>query len=335
MAGELPADWDAHVAAVLAKVVDKAETIATRKASQNSIEAYAPKLPELLGGSADLAGSNLTLWSGAKGVSKTNGGNYVYYGVREFGMAAIANGISLHGGLIPYTATFLMFSEYARNALRMAALMKIRQIFVFTHDSIGLGEDGPTHQPVEQIATLRLIPNMDVWRPCDSTESAVAWACAIERKSGPSSLCFSRQNLPFQTRSAEQLADIRRGGYVLAEANGTARAVILATGSEVTLALAARQQLAEAGIAVRVVSMPSTNVFDRQDEAYRAAVLPKGLPRVAVEAGVSDGWRKYVGLEGEVVGIDRFGESAPAGELFKYFGITTEAVVAAVRKALA
>ncbi|WP_068635558.1 transketolase [Thauera butanivorans] len=335
MAGELPSDWDAHVAAVLAKVTDKAETIATRKASQNSIEAYAPKLPELLGGSADLAGSNLTLWSGAKGVSRDGGGNYVYYGVREFGMAAIANGVSLHGGLIPYTATFLMFSEYARNALRMAALMKIRQIFVFTHDSIGLGEDGPTHQPVEQIATLRLIPNMDVWRPCDTTESAVAWASAIERSTGPSSLCFSRQNLPFQPRSAGQVADIRRGGYVLAEADGAARAVILATGSEVALALAAQRQLAEEGIAVRVVSMPSTNVFDRQDEAYKADVLPKGLPRVAVEAGVSDGWRKYVGLEGEVVGIDRFGESAPAGELFKYFGITTEAVVAAVRKALA
>ncbi|MFT3757463.1 transketolase [Thauera sp.] len=340
MAGKLPADWDAHVAAVLAKVTDRTETIASRKASQNSIEAYAPKLPELLGGSADLAGSNLTLWSGAKGVSKTGGGNYVYYGVREFGMAAIANGISLHGGLIPYTATFLMFSEYARNALRMAALMKIRQVFVFTHDSIGLGEDGPTHQPVEQTATLRLIPNMDVWRPCDSTETAVAWACAIERDSGPSSLCFSRQNLPFQSRDAAQLAGIRRGGYILSEARTAAQAaapqaIIIATGSEVALAMAAQQQLAEAGIAVRVVSMPSTNVFDRQDEAYRAAVLPKGLPRVAVEAGVSDGWRKYVGLEGEVVGIDRFGESAPAGELFKYFGITTEAVVAAVRKVLA
>ena len=335
MAGELPADWDAHVAAVLAKVTDKAETIATRKASQNSIEAYAPKLPELLGGSADLAGSNLTLWSGAKGVSRTSGGNYVYYGVREFGMAAIANGISLHGGLIPYTATFLMFSEYARNALRMAALMKVRQIFVFTHDSIGLGEDGPTHQPVEQTATLRLIPNMDVWRPCDTTESAVAWASAIERKDGPTSMCFSRQNLPFQTRTAEQVAAIRKGGYVLSDAaGGTPQAVILATGSEVALAMAAQKTLAEQGVAVRVVSMPSTNIFDRQDAAYKASVLPAGLPRVAVEAGCTDGWYKYVGLEGRVIGIDRFGESAPAGELFKYFGITADAVVQAVKAVL-
>ncbi len=335
MAGDLPADWDAHVAAVLAKVVDKAETIATRKASQNSIEAYAPKLPELLGGSADLAGSNLTLWSGANGVSRTSGGNYVYYGVREFGMAAIANGIALHGGLIPYTATFLMFSEYARNALRMAALMKIRQLFVFTHDSIGLGEDGPTHQPVEQTATLRLIPNMDVWRPCDTTESAVAWASAIERKSGPTSMCFSRQNLPFQVRSVEQVAAIRKGGYVLSEAaGGKPQAVIIATGSEVALAMAAQKALADEGVAVRVVSMPSTNVFDRQDAAYKASVLPAGLPRVAVEAGCTDCWYKYVGLEGRVIGIDRFGESAPAGELFKYFGITADAVVQAVKSVL-
>ncbi|MFN4064849.1 MAG: transketolase [Parazoarcus communis] len=329
----LPADWSAHVDAVIAKVNDKAETIATRKASQNSIEAFAPKLPELLGGSADLAGSNLTLWSGAKGVSRETGGNYVYYGVREFGMAAIANGAALHGGLIPYTATFLMFSEYARNALRMAALMKLRQIFVFTHDSIGLGEDGPTHQPVEQIATLRLIPNMDVWRPCDTTESAVAWACAIERKTGPSSLCFSRQNLPFQNRSAEQIAEIRRGGYILSEAaGGKPQAVILATGSEVALAIAAQKSLLDDGIAVRVVSLPSTNVFDRQDAAYKAGVLPAGLPRIAVEAGVTDGWRKYVGLEGAVIGIDTFGESAPAGELFKHFGITAESVVQAVKQ---
>lgn len=329
----LPADWSAHVDAVIAKVIDKAETIATRKASQNSIEAFAPKLPELLGGSADLAGSNLTLWSGAKGVSRETGGNYIYYGVREFGMAAIANGAALHGGLIPYTATFLMFSEYARNALRMAALMKLRQIFVFTHDSIGLGEDGPTHQPVEQIATLRLIPNMDVWRPCDTTESAVAWACAIERKTGPSSLCFSRQNLPFQNRSAEQIAEIRRGGYILSEAaGGKPQAVILATGSEVALAIAAQKSLLDDGIAVRVVSLPSTNVFDRQDAAYKAGVLPAGLPRIAVEAGVTDGWRKYVGLEGAVIGIDTFGESAPAGELFKHFGITAESVVQAVKQ---
>ena len=335
MAGDLPADWDAHVAAVLAKVTDKAETIATRKASQNSIEAYAPKLPELLGGSADLAGSNLTLWSGARGVSKTSGGNYVYYGVREFGMAAIANGVSLHGGLIPYTATFLMFSEYARNALRMAALMKIRQIFVFTHDSIGLGEDGPTHQPVEQTASLRLIPNMDVWRPCDTTESAVAWACAIERKDGPTTMCFSRQNLPFQVRTSDQVSAIRQGGYVLAEAAGNkAQAVIIATGSEVALAMAAQRTLADEGVAVRVVSMPSTNVFDRQDAGYKASVLPAGLPRIAIEAGSTDGWYKYVGLEGRVIGIDRFGESAPASELFKYFGITADAVVQAVKSVL-
>ncbi|MBL8460685.1 MAG: transketolase [Zoogloea sp.] len=340
MAGDLPTDWAAHVEAVLAKVTEKGETIATRKASQNCIEAFAPKLPELLGGSADLAGSNLTLWSGAKGVSRSTGGNYVYYGVREFGMAAIANGIALHGGLIPYTATFLMFSEYARNALRMAALMKVRQIFVFTHDSIGLGEDGPTHQPVEQTASLRLIPNMDVWRPCDTTESAIAWAAAIERREGPSSLAFSRQNLPFQARSAGQIADIRRGGYILSEAgtpaqSAAAQAVIIATGSEVALAMAAQKQLADQGIAVRVVSMPSTNVFDRQDAAYRTSVLPVGLPRVAVEAGVTDGWYKYVGLDGAVIGVDRFGESAPAGELFKYFGITSDAVAAAVKKVLA
>lgn len=336
MGGTLPADWSAHVDDVLAKIADKAETIATRKASQNAIEAFAPKLPELLGGSADLAGSNLTLWSGAKGVSRNTGGNYVYYGVREFGMAAIANGASLHGGLIPYTATFLMFSEYARNALRMAALMKLRQIFVFTHDSIGLGEDGPTHQPVEQTATLRLIPNMDVWRPCDTTESAVAWAHAIERADGPSTLCFSRQNLPFQPRDTAQTANIRRGGYVLSEAGkATPDAVIIATGSEVALAMAAQAALAEDGVFARVVSMPSTNVFDRQDADYQVAVLPAGVVRVAVEAGVTDFWRKYVGLEGAVIGIDRFGESAPAGELFKLFGITAEAVADAVRARVA
>jgi transketolase len=341
VSGELPAHWAQHVADVLAKVQDKAETIASRKASQNSIEAFAPALPELLGGSADLAGSNLTLWSGAKGVTKESGGNYVYYGVREFGMAAIANGVSLHGGLLPYTATFLMFSEYARNALRMAALMKVRQIFVFTHDSIGLGEDGPTHQPVEQAATLRLIPNMDVWRPCDSLESTVAWACAIERRDGPSSLLFSRQNLPFQSRTAEQVAAVRRGGYVLADApaelnGGQPQVVLIATGSEVSLAMDARQQLAAEGIAARVVSMPSTTVFDRQDAEWRRQVLPPDVPRVAVEAGCTDGWRKYVGAlddnRGAVIGLDRFGESAPAGELFKYFGITSEAVANAARK---
>ncbi|KON80901.1 transketolase [Azoarcus sp. PA01] len=335
MNGELPANWAQHVDNVLAKFGEKAETIATRKASQNSIEAFAPALPELIGGSADLASSNLTLWSGSKGVSKDSGGNYIYYGVREFGMAAIANGIGLHGGLIPYTATFLMFSEYARNALRMAALMKLRQVFVFTHDSIGLGEDGPTHQPVEQTATLRLIPNMDVWRPCDTVETAVSWANAIERRDGPSALLFSRQNLPFQTRSAEQVAAIRQGAYVLSEAaNGTPQAIIIATGSEVGLAMAAQQALAGDDIHVRVVSMPSTNVFDRQEAAYKASVLPLGVPRVAVEAGVTALWHKYVGLEGAVVGIDTFGESAPAGDLFKHFDITADAVARAVRSVL-
>jgi transketolase len=335
MGGTLPDTFDQVVNDTLAKFEAKAENIASRKASQNCIEAFAPALPELLGGSADLAGSNLTLWSGSKGISATNpGGNYFYYGVREFGMAAIANGISLHGGFIPYTATFLMFSEYARNALRMAALMKIRQIFVFTHDSIGLGEDGPTHQPVEQTATLRLMPNMDVWRPCDTIESAVAWASALKRANGPSSLMFSRQNLPHMTRDAATTAAIARGGYVLSEAAGTAEVVLIATGSEVSLALAAQKTLAADGIAARVVSMPSTSVFDRQDAAWRTAVLPRGIPRVAVEAGVTDLWRKYVGLEGAVVGLDRFGESAPAGELYKAFGITADAVVAAARGVL-
>ena len=333
MNGELPADWQKNVDAAIAKVAEKAETIATRKASQNSIEALAPNLPELLGGSADLAGSNLTLWSGSKSVSKSAAGNYIHYGVREFGMTAIANGVSLHGGLIPYTATFLMFSEYARNALRMAALMKVRQICVFTHDSIGLGEDGPTHQPVEQTATLRMMPNMDVWRPNDTIETLVAWSHAIERKDGPSSLCLSRQNLAYVPRSAEQVAAIRKGGYVLSDA-ANPRAVIIATGSEVELAIKAQAKLADEGIAVRVVSMPSTNVFDRQDKAWQESVLPRGIVRVAVEAGVSDGWRKYVGLEGAVIGLDRFGESAPAGQLFKEFGFTVENVVATVKSVL-
>jgi transketolase len=335
ISGELPAGWSAHRDAFMAQTVQKAETIATRKASQNAIEGFAPALPELIGGSADLAGSNLTLWSGSKGVSATAGGNYIYFGVREFGMAAICNGIALHGGLIPYHATFLVFSDYARNALRMAALMKQRVVCVFTHDSIGLGEDGPTHQPVEHAATLRLIPNMDVWRPCDTVETTAAWAAAIERRDGPTSLLLSRQNLAFQQRSAEQLANINRGAYVLSEATGAAaRAVIIATGSEVAIALAAQQALAAAGVAVRVVSMPCTSIFDRQDAAYHASVLPRGLPRVAVEAGVTDYWRKYVGLEGAVIGIDRFGESAPANELYKFFGITAENVAAAVHSVL-
>lgn len=335
MSGELPAGWTAHRDAFMAQTVQKAETIATRKASQNAIEGFAPALPELIGGSADLAGSNLTLWSGSKGVSATAGGNYIYFGVREFGMAAICNGIALHGGLIPYHATFLVFSDYARNALRMAALMKQRVVCVFTHDSIGLGEDGPTHQPVEHAASLRLIPNMDVWRPCDTVETTAAWAAAIERRDGPTSLLLSRQNLAFQQRSTEQIAAIKRGAYVLSEATGgAARAVIIATGSEVAIALAAQQALATAGVAVRVVSMPCTSIFDRQDAAYRASVLPRNLPRVAVEAGVTDYWRKYVGLEGAVIGIDRFGESAPINDLYKFFGITAENVAAAVRGVL-
>ena len=335
MARELPDHWKAHCDTVLAQVNQKAETIATRKASQNAIEALAPALPELIGGSADLASSNLTLWSGSKPIGREGGGNYIFFGVREFGMAAIVNGLSLHGGLVPYGATFLVFSDYARNALRMAALMKIRAIYVFTHDSIGLGEDGPTHQPVEHAATLRLIPNMEVWRPCDALESTAAWTAAIERQDGPTSMLFSRQNLPFQPRSAEQIAAVRRGGYVLSEAQGGKPAcVIIATGSEVQLALDAQKALAAEGVAVRVVSMPSSTVFDRQDAAYRDSVLPRGVVRVAVEAGVSDFWRKYVGLEGAVVGIDRFGESAPAGELFKFFGFTVENVAVVVKSVL-
>ncbi len=335
MSGELPANWSEYADSVINRVNAKEETIATRKASQNAIEGLAPILPELVGGSADLAGSNLTLWSGSSGVSAESGGNYVYYGVREFGMSAIMNGLSLHGGIIPYGATFLMFSEYARNALRMAALMKIRNIFVFTHDSIGLGEDGPTHQPVEQTATLRLIPNMDVWRPCDTVESTVAWARAIERKDGPTTLIFSRQNLPFQKRDAATIKLIDKGAYILSEAvDGKPQAIIIATGSEVALAMAAQKALSEVGIQVRVVSMPCTNLFDRQDQAYQESVLPKGIKRIAVEAGVTDYWYKYVGLEGEIIGIDTFGESAPAEELFKYFGFTIENVVNAVKRIL-
>ncbi len=321
--GALPANWQTTADAFVAGLDAKGETIATRKASQNAIEGLAPALPELLGGSADLAGSNLTLWSGSKGVNRGQGGNYLFYGVREFAMAAIMNGITLHGGFIPYGGTFLVFSDYARNALRLAALMKLRVVYVFTHDSIGLGEDGPTHQPVEHAATLRMIPHMDVWRPCDTVETAAAWRASVERADGPTSLLLSRQNLPHQARTAAQLADVAKGGYVLAEASGGKPAVILiATGSEVALAMSAKEQLAAKGIAARVVSMPSTTVFDRQPAAWREAVLPRGVPRVAIEAGISDFWRKYVGLEGAVVGMDRFGESAPAGALFELFGFT-------------
>src|SRR5450759_3075717 len=331
LGGTLPAEFHERVEALVTKTREKAENIASRKASHNAIEGLAPVLPELIGGSADLAGSNLTLWSGSKAVTRTEAGNYVFYGVREFGMSAIMNGLALHGGFNPYGGTFLTFSDYSRNALRMAALMKIRTIFVFTHESIGLGEDGPTHQSVEHTASLRLIPGLDVWRPCDSKESLIAWSAAIERHA-PSCLLFSRQNLPFQTRTAEATRNITRGGYVLSEAGGKPSAVIIATGSEVQLAMGAQKVLAEQGIAVRVVSMPSTSVFDRQDASYRESVLPKGVRRIAVEAGVSDIWRKYVGLEGAVLGIDRFGESAQAGDLFKYFGFTVDNLVAQVKR---
>jgi transketolase len=332
MSGELPRDWAEKSAAFVAKVNEKGETIASRKASQNTLNGYGPVLPELLGGSADLAGSNLTLWSGCRDVcAPGHNGNYVYYGVREFGMSAIMNGVAVHGGFIPYGATFLMFSEYARNALRMAALMKIPSIFVYTHDSIGLGEDGPTHQPVEQTATLRMIPNMQVWRPSDAVESAVAWKAAIERKDGPSTLIFSRQNLMHVSRTAEQIAAIEKGGYVLRDCAGTPDAILIATGSEVELAVKAQEALAEKGKNVRVVSVPSTNVFEAQSQAYKDSVLPPSVTRrVAVEAGVTDGWYKYVGFGGKIVGLDRFGESAPAGELFKEFGFTVENVVKAV-----
>ncbi|HET9577273.1 MAG TPA: transketolase [Usitatibacter sp.] len=330
IAGELPADWTSTVEALIERAEEKAETVATRKASQQAIEAIAPHLPGLLGGSADLTGSNLTNWSGSTPVTAAQPGNYIYFGVREFGMAAICNGIALHGGFIPYSGTFLVFSDYARNALRMAALMRARNIFVFTHDSIGLGEDGPTHQAIEQVATLRLIPQMDLWRPCDTVETAVAWAAAIERKDGPTSLALSRQNVPFVKRSPQAVAAIRRGGYVLSDAPG-AKAAIIATGSEVSIALAAQKALAGEGIAVRVVSMPCTSVFDRQDAAWRESVLPKGLPRAAIEAGVRDYWRKYVGLDGAVIGIDRFGESAPAGDVYKFLGIDAASLVAAVK----
>jgi transketolase len=346
MNGDLPADFAERARAFVEASNQKAETVATRKASQFAITAFVDMLPEMLGGSADLTGSNLTDWKGVSpvraGSDHLNFGRHINYGVREFGMAAIMNGIALHGGYLPFGGTFLTFSDYSRNALRMAALMKQRVVHVFTHDSIGLGEDGPTHQSVEHAASLRLIPNMHVWRPCDTTETAAAWAYAIQRPAslgmkvrdgGPSALLLSRQNLPFVPRDAEAIAGISRGGYVLRDAKD-ARAVIIATGSEVGLALAAQEQLAARGIALRVVSMPCTDVFDMQDRAWREAVLPPGLPRVAVEAGVTAGWYKYVGLDGQVVGIDTYGESAPAGVLFKHFGLTAEHVAAAVEKVL-
>jgi transketolase len=334
MAGDLPADWASKSAEFVAATDAKGESLATRQASLKAIEGYAPLLPEIFGGSADLGCSNLTEWSGYKPMRANKPeSNYVNYGVREFGMSAIMNGLALHGGFIPFGATFLMFSEYARNALRMAALMKIQSIFVFTHDSIGLGEDGPTHQAIEQIPTLRMIPGMSVWRPCDTVESAVCWKDAIERRDGPSCLIFSRQGLPHQTRSSEQIASISKGGYILKDCEGTPEAIIIATGSEVALAMGAAEELADRKI--RVVSMPSTTVFDAQDEAYRESVLPSGVTaRVAVEAAVTDGWYKYVGMNGKVVGINRFGESAPAGLLFKEFGFTVENVVKAVNSVI-
>lgn len=329
---ELPADWATTKAAYINTCRDKAENIASRKASQNAIAALVPAVPEIFGGSADLAGSNLTFVKGSKGVTKTLGGNYCYYGVREFGMTAIANGIALHGGLIPYTATFLVFSDYARNAIRMAALMKQRQVMVYTHDSIGLGEDGPTHQPVEHIPSMRIIPNLDVWRPADATETAIAWTCAIERQDGPSILALSRQNLPTVTQKIAD-ADIAKGGYILSDA-ANAKAVLIATGSEIKLALDAQAALAAEGIAVRVVSMPCTNIFDRQNKEYRIGVLGSHLPRLAIEAAHPDFWHKYVGLHGAVIGINRFGESAPANQLFEMFGFTVANVVSTTKALL-
>jgi transketolase len=332
MAGDLPKEFELTVMEFIAKCRDKGETIASRKASQNTLEAYGPTLPELFGGSADLTGSNLTNWSGSKPLKKGVPGNYLSYGVREFGMSAIMNGVALHGGFIPYGGTFLTFSDYSRNALRMAALMRIRSIFVFTHDSIGLGEDGPTHQSIEHVSSLRLIPNMDVWRPADTTETAVAWAQAIERKQGPSCLIFSRQNLPFQSRTPEQIVNIAKGGYVLKEAEGLAQAVIIATGSEVSIAVDAQQQLLKEGIPVRVVSIPSTFAFDQQTKEYIDSVLPPGIPRVAIEAGSTALWWKY-GTKA-VLGIDTFGESAPAGALFKHFKLTAEHLSSTVKSIL-
>ena len=331
MSGALPGDFAAKAEALVRDLTAKAESVASRRASQLVLEALTAALPELVGGSADLTGSNLTMVKGSKVLGPQGGGNYVFYGVREFGMCAVMNGMALHGGVIPYGGTFLVFSDYARNAIRLAALMRQRVIYVFTHDSIGLGEDGPTHQPVEHAASLRLIPNLHVWRPCDTVETAVAWTAALERKDGPTALLLSRQNLPFTAR--ESTNGMRRGGYVLSDAPW-ARAALIATGSEVSLALAAQKMLAEDGVAVRVVSMPSTSVFDRQEQSYRDSVLPRGMPRVAIEAGSSDLWRKYVGLEGAVVGIDTFGESAPAGDVFKHFGFTPENVAKAVRSVL-
>ncbi len=337
VAGELPANWESATSEIIANLQANPANIASRKASQNALEAFGKLLPEFMGGSADLAPSNLTMWSGSKSLTAEDAsGNYIHYGVREFGMTAIINGIALHGGFVPYGATFLMFMEYARNAMRMAALMKVQNIQVYTHDSIGLGEDGPTHQPVEQIASLRMTPNMSTWRPCDQVESAMAWKLAIERKDAPSALIFSRQNLAQQPRSAEQVANIAKGGYILKDCAGQPELILIATGSEVELAVAAYEQLSAEGKAVRVVSMPSTDAFDKQDAAYREAVLPAAVTkRIAIEAGIADFWYKYVGFGGRIIGMTSFGESAPAGELFKLFGFTTENVVKQAKELLA
>ncbi|CAE6935605.1 Catalyzes the transfer of a two-carbon ketol group from a ketose donor to an aldose acceptor [Vibrio sp. B1FLJ16] len=335
--GELPAQWEEKASQIIADLQANPANIASRKASQNALEAFGALLPEFMGGSADLAPSNLTMWSGSKSLEATDfSGNYIHYGVREFGMTAIMNGIALHGGFVPYGATFLMFMEYARNAMRMAALMKIQNIQVYTHDSIGLGEDGPTHQPVEQMASLRLTPNMSTWRPCDQVESAVAWKLAIERKDAPTALIFSRQNLAQQERTAEQVADIAKGAYILKDCEGKPELILIATGSEVELAVEAAAQLTAEGKKVRVVSMPSTDAFDKQDAAYREAVLPSDVTaRIAIEAGIADFWYKYVGFGGKIIGMTTFGESAPAGELFKMFGFTTENVVNTAKELLA
>ncbi|HAT01414.1 transketolase [Pantoea agglomerans] len=328
MNGEMPANWETEATRFIQELQANPQKIASRKASQNSLEAYGKMLPEFLGGSADLAPSNLTIWSGSKSIKEDPAGNYIHYGVREFGMTAIGNGIAHHGGFVPYTATFLMFVEYARNAARMAALMKARQILVYTHDSIGLGEDGPTHQPVEQIASLRLTPNMSVWRPCDQVETAVAWKAAVERHHGPTALILSRQNLLQPERTPEQIENIKRGGYVLKDCDGIPEVILIATGSEIEITLGAADKLTSGGHKVRVVSLPSTDLFDAQDAAYRESVLPSGVKaRVAVEAGIADYWFKYVGLDGAIVGMTTFGESAPASQLFPEFGFTVENIV--------
>lgn len=337
MSGDLPSDWADKASAFVQQTIEKSEKIASRKASQNAITGYAPALPELLGGSADLAGSNLTMYSGSRGISHDDAsGNYLFYGVREFGMAAIMNGIALHGGFIPYGGTFLIFSDYARNGIRMSALMGQRVLYVLTHDSIGLGEDGPTHQPIEQTPSLRLIPNLNVWRPCDGVETAVAWKSGIERSDGPSAFILSRQGLAPQARDAEQVANIARGGYVLRDCDGTPDLILIATGSEIGISLQAADTLAGNGRKVRVVSMPCVELFEQQDPAYRDAVLPTAVrARVAVETGATAGWYKYVGLDGAVVGLDRFGESAPGDALMSYFGFTAENIVSVAESVLA